>query len=204
MLPHLDQIDKLMKKGIGLACIHFAVEVPKGKAGNLMKDWIGGYFEQFWSINPFWTAEFKEFPDHPIARGVKPFKIEDEWYYNMRFADGMKDVTAILTAIPPDSTRQGVDGPYSGNPTVRSRKGLPEILAWRTSGPTADAASASPAATFAGTGPTISTARWCSTRSPGWPSSIFRPTASLRARPRSKNSRPTRTSRCRQTTTSGV
>ena len=69
MLPHLDQIDKLMKHGVGLACIHYAVEVPKGKPGDLLKDWIGGYFETFWSVNPFWTAEFKQFPDHPDRAG---------------------------------------------------------------------------------------------------------------------------------------
>jgi hypothetical protein len=130
MLPHLEQIDKLMKQGVGLACIHYSVDVPKAQAGDRMKDWIGGYFEQFWSVNPFWTARFKQLPDHPIARGVKPFSIEDEWYYQMRFADNLEGVTPILTAVPPDSSRQGPDGPYSGNATVRGRKGMAEHLAW--------------------------------------------------------------------------
>ena len=31
MLPHLDQIDKLMKEGVGLACLHYAVAIPKGR-----------------------------------------------------------------------------------------------------------------------------------------------------------------------------
>ena len=76
---------ELMKKGVGLACFHYAVEVPKGKPASCMLNWIGGYFETFWSVNPHWKAEFKTFPDHPIARGVKPFAIDDEWYYHMRF-----------------------------------------------------------------------------------------------------------------------
>ena len=46
-------------------------------------------FETHWSVNPTWKAEFKQFPDHPIARGVKPFVIEDEWYYHMRFRDNL-------------------------------------------------------------------------------------------------------------------
>jgi len=29
-IPHLDQIGELMAQGIGLAMLHFAVEVPKG------------------------------------------------------------------------------------------------------------------------------------------------------------------------------
>jgi hypothetical protein len=130
LLRHLDQIDKLMKKGVGLACFHYAVLIPKGRASDLLKDWIGGYYEEYWSVNPFWTADFKQLPDHPIARGVKPFAIEEEWYYNIRFMDNMQGVTPILTAVPPDRTREGPDGPHSGNPTVRSQKGRAEHVAW--------------------------------------------------------------------------
>lgn len=130
MLPHLDQLESLMQQGVGLALLHYAVEVPKEPAGKKVLQWVGGYFEQYWSVNPFWTAEFKSLPDHPIARGVKPFAIEDEWYYHMRFVEGMKGVTPILTAIPPESTRNRPDGPHSGNPVVRARKGMPEHVAW--------------------------------------------------------------------------
>ncbi len=130
MLQHLDQIDKLMKQGVGLACLHYTVEIPKGRPGDFLKDWIGGYFETYWSINPTWNAQFKKFPDHPITRGVKPFTIDDEWYYHMRFVDEMEGVTPILSAVPPESTREGPDGPYSGNPAVRARKGMAEHVAW--------------------------------------------------------------------------
>ncbi len=130
MLPHLEKIQRLMDKGVGLALIHFAVEVPKEKAGKQLLDWTGGYYETNWSVNPTWNARFEKFPDHPIARGVKPFELVDEWYYHMRFRENMEGVTAILSAVPPDSTREGPDGPYSGNPTVRSRKGMAEDLAW--------------------------------------------------------------------------
>lgn len=130
ILPHLDEVEKLMQKGIGLVCLHYAVEVPKGKAGEALLRWIGGYFETYWSVNPFWKAEFKSLPDHPICRGVKPFAIEDEWYYHMRFPEGMKNVTPILTAVPPDSTRERPYGPHSGNPVVRARKGMPEHVMW--------------------------------------------------------------------------
>jgi type 1 glutamine amidotransferase len=130
MLPHLDQIDKLMKEGVGLACLHYAVVIPKGRSGDLLSNWIGGYYEEYWSVNPFWTADFKQLPDHPVARGVKSFAIEDEWYYNMRFTDEMQGVTPILSAVPPDSTRERPDGPHSGNPTVRSQKGRAEHVAW--------------------------------------------------------------------------
>jgi hypothetical protein len=130
IMPHLEEVGKLMKKGVGLVCLHYAVEVPKGPAGDLLKDWTGGYFETFWSVNPFWVADFKKLPEHPITRGVKPFKINDEWYYHMRFVDNMEGVTPILTDVPPDSTHEGRDDAHGGNPVVRARKGMPEHVAW--------------------------------------------------------------------------
>jgi type 1 glutamine amidotransferase len=129
-MRHLDEVGPLMKKGVGLACLHYGVEIPKGDAGDLLKSWIGGYYETWWSVNPHFKAEFTEFPDHPVARGVKPFAIDDEWYYHMRFVDDMEGVTPILTTIPPDKTRERRDGAHSGNPTVRARKGMPEHVAW--------------------------------------------------------------------------
>jgi type 1 glutamine amidotransferase len=129
-VKHLADVDKLVKKGVGVVCLHYAVEVPKGEPGECMLRWIGGYFETFWSVNPTWKAEFKEFPKHPVANGLKPFEMNDEWYYHMRFAEGMQGVTPILTAIPPDKTRERPDGAHSNNPTVRKGKGMPEHLAW--------------------------------------------------------------------------
>jgi type 1 glutamine amidotransferase len=82
-------------------------------------------------------ADFKELPNHPITSGVKPFKINDEWYYHMRFPEGMKNVTPILTAIPPDSTRgkEGANTTHGGNPAVFARKGMPEHVMWATERP---------------------------------------------------------------------
>ena len=129
---HLDQVDALAKKGVGIVCLHYGVEVPKGPSGERFLDWIGGYFEMNWSVNPHWTAKYEKFPDHPICRGVKPFEINDEWYYHMRFREGMKGVTPILTALPPASTLSRTDGTHSGNPAVREAvaKGEPQHMAW--------------------------------------------------------------------------
>lgn len=122
-------LDGLAKKGAGIAFLHYSLDVGK-PCGKYLLDWIGGYYEQHWSINPTWTAKYTAFPDHPAARGVKPFTLHDEWYYHMRFREGMKGVTPILSAIPPERTREGPDGPHSGNPAVRERKGMAEHLAW--------------------------------------------------------------------------
>ena len=131
MTPHLDQINAMWKKGVGIACLHYAV-VPQENAGKKFLDWMGGYYKLNWSVNPFWTAEFREFPKHPVTRGVKPFSIHDEWYYHMKFRDEMKGVTPVLSAIPPASTLKRKDGPHSGNPTVRAavKAGKAQHVAW--------------------------------------------------------------------------
>ena len=127
---HLEQIDALADQGVGVVCIHYGVEVPKGESGDMFLKWIGGYFETHWSVNPHWTAKFESLPEHEITRGVEPFEINDEWYYHMRFRDDMQGVTPILSAIPPESTLSRPDGPHSGNPHVRAKAGQPQHVAW--------------------------------------------------------------------------
>jgi len=130
--PNLDYFQGLIDQGVGLACIHYAVETTKGECGDKFLEWLGGYFEPDWSVNPHWDANYTKMPEHPIASGVPPFEINDEWYYHMRFVDGMKGVTPILTALPPESTLTRPDGPHSGNPHVREAiaRGEEQHMAW--------------------------------------------------------------------------
>jgi hypothetical protein len=135
-IAHIAEIDALAKKGVGIGCIHYAVEPgeqknePNGRAEFLR--WIGGYFEAYWSINPHWKADVTSIPSHPVASGVKPFSTNDEWYYHMRFRENMEGVTPIIAAVPPDKTRQGKDDPHGGNAEVRKGigKSIPEITVW--------------------------------------------------------------------------
>ena len=120
----LQEIGKRMKQGTGLAIIHYAVEVPKDRGGSEMLDWIGGYYETGYSTNPIWLGEFKSLPEHPITRGIKPFKMNDEWYFNMRFREGMRGVTPLLKAVPSDNIR--------GTDAAKAHPGRAEIVAWCT------------------------------------------------------------------------
>jgi len=127
----LAQIDALARRGVGIACLHYAVEVPKEKGGPQFLDWLGGCFEPDWSVNPHWRLARPELAQgHPITRGVEPFETQDEWYYHMRFREPPKGLTMILTAVPPDATREKPDHSHHGNPTVRAAKGSREVLAW--------------------------------------------------------------------------
>jgi type 1 glutamine amidotransferase len=129
---HLQQLGKLMKKGVGLACIHYATEPTKEKGQKEFLDWIGGAFEVDWSVNPHWTANFTALPEHPATRGVEPFSIKDEWYFHLRFRDGMNGVTPLLSAVPDESTTSRKDGPHEGNPAMREavKNHEPQTVAW--------------------------------------------------------------------------
>jgi hypothetical protein len=121
--------------GAGFMAVHWGVEVDKGEHGNAYLKWLGGYFEPFYSVNPFWTPDFKHIPKHEVTRGVKPFSINDEWYYHMRFAPGMKGVTPVLAALPPLSTiaDKGTKATMrGGNPEVWQdvTAGNPQVVAW--------------------------------------------------------------------------
>jgi hypothetical protein len=133
---HLSVIADLMRRGVGLLCAHYAVEVLKDKGGKQFQEWLGGYYEHLWSCNPMWTPEYRELPQHAITRGVKPFAIRDEWYFNMRFRPGMKGIQPILTAKPSDATRDGPyvypRGPYQH---IQESKGRSEVMMWAVERP---------------------------------------------------------------------
>lgn len=117
-MGHLDKLKELTKAGVGIGCIHYAVEIPTGKPGETVLSAIGGFFETDWSVNPHWDASFK-MNDHAVANGIKDFKIRDEWYYHMRFRKDMEGVTPILSDLPGADTLARPDGPHEGNPQVR-------------------------------------------------------------------------------------
>jgi len=116
-----------MKRGVGLCCAHYAVEIPKEKGGPDLTRWIGGYYETGYSINPHWDATFGQLPKHPVTRGVEPFTINDEWYYNIRFPEGQSGVEPLLVATPPDASRR--------TDAAKSHAGRAEVVAWAVERP---------------------------------------------------------------------
>lgn len=129
---HLAVLRRLINRGVGFGCIHYATEPTKEKGEAEFIDWIGGAFETDWSVNPVWQGEFKQLPVHEVTRGVKPFTTRDEWYFHLRFRPNLDGITPILTAIPPASTMTRPDGDHSGNPAVRAAvaRGDAQIMMW--------------------------------------------------------------------------
>jgi len=128
----LDVLRRLVKRGVGFGCIHYATEPIKEKGEAEFIEWTGGAFETDWSVNPAWRADFNKIPEHSVTRGVKSFSEEDEWYFHLRFRSGSKGITPILTATPSASTMSRPDGSHSGNPAVREAvaRGDSQTVMW--------------------------------------------------------------------------
>ncbi len=105
---HLETLGKLMKAGVGLACLHYALEVPGDHGGMQLLDWIGGFYRRPYSQNPVNDAELTQTaPAHPISRGWDGYRATDEWYYRIMFRKDDKRLTPILTAmLPKDAPKQ--------------------------------------------------------------------------------------------------
>ena len=138
---NLKTLERLIERGVGFGCMHYGVEVPPGKANDEFQAWIGGHYENMFSCNPIWEPKFDSLPKHPTTRGVEPFAIKDEWYFNMRFIGGIEGnephreqglkFTPILVAKPSDSVRRGPyvypKGPYDH---IIASSGRDEAMLW--------------------------------------------------------------------------
>jgi type 1 glutamine amidotransferase len=118
---HREVVQKLIDQGVGFVNLHYAVEYPRSQSDHVLA-WLGGYYETGFSTNPHWKADFQGLPEHAITLGVKPFGIQDEWYFNIRFAPASRNLTPILKATPPDDKR--------GTADAKSHPGREEIVAW--------------------------------------------------------------------------
>ena len=119
----LQVLKKQMDRGCGLVAIHWTVFVPKDHGGDEFLEWIGGYFDYesgSAANNPAANKWFSKIqttksdcklatPNHPIARGLKPFSLREEYYYNIRFRPNDPRLKPILTTtIPGESQEQTV------------------------------------------------------------------------------------------------
>ena len=138
---HAATLAAFAERGGGLGFMHYGVEVEANKGGAEFLHWIGGYYENAFSCNPIWEPSFQSFPNHPIAEGVEPFQIKDEWYFNMRFVPGFSAAapaevkgmkfTPLLVAKPSSAVRAGPyvypAGPY---PHIVAAQERPEAMMW--------------------------------------------------------------------------
>jgi len=114
----LTELKKQMDRGCGLVAIHWSTFVPNDRGGPEFLEWIGGYFdyqsgkgERPW-FSKIQTAETRTrpaSPEHPISRGLAPFDLREEYYYNIRFRENDPRLVPILaTPIPGEAAEQVV------------------------------------------------------------------------------------------------
>lgn len=128
-------LEELSRKKINIGVIHYALHFSDAKDYKYLDSTVGGHYEPHWSVNPTWLANFT-LERHPITNGVKPFSINDEYYFNIRFSDiaGQK-IIPIAKAAPPDKVRMYRFGAHTGNQYVRDNKGKSETLLWVAENP---------------------------------------------------------------------
>jgi len=108
------EVEKLMKSGCGLVLLHFSTFAPDRYARQCF-EWTGGYFD--WEENGArkWYSAITTLdnaqvelatPGHPISRGVKAFRMKEEFYYNIRFDPKDKALVPLLT-VPALKGREG-------------------------------------------------------------------------------------------------
>lgn len=105
MTPERIQVmEKQMKRGCSLALLHFS-NFASYAYGQKLLEWTGGYYDWEDATGKYRTYSALKIleadvrlpsPEHPISRGVKPFRINDEFYYNLRFRENDPRLTPIL------------------------------------------------------------------------------------------------------------
>ena len=128
---HEETVDRLIDSGVGLMCMHYAVEVPAGPRGRFFQKWIGGHYEAGFSCNPHWTADATPAKNHPVSRGVPAFSSNDEWYYRMRWAEP-KAAVDLLTSTP---TREKINRYIHWTPAGEEALSSRQTLMWAVERP---------------------------------------------------------------------
>lgn len=98
-LGHEAELRALAARGTGLVILHYALDGTPGPLDEALFEVVGGCYDDARSKNPLWVVSNPVVGAHPATRGVNPFELKDEWYYNLRLADG---VTPLLQAVPPE------------------------------------------------------------------------------------------------------
>lgn len=105
-------IEKQMKRGCGLIQFHWSTFHPS-RFHQQITEWVGGYFDyQTGSAPNKWFSAIQTWegpttlgtPDHPISRGVNPFRVQEEFYYRIRFRENDSRVKPIVMTVPPNES----------------------------------------------------------------------------------------------------
>jgi quinoprotein glucose dehydrogenase len=109
----IQTLERQMRRGCGFVQFHWSTFAPS-RFHDRITEWIGGYFDYETGSAPnHWYSAIQTYTGptrlgtegHPICRGVRPFTVEEEFYYRIRFRQDDPRVTPILLTRPPHETQ---------------------------------------------------------------------------------------------------
>ncbi|MBX7168999.1 MAG: ThuA domain-containing protein [Pirellulales bacterium] len=96
--------ERLFASPAGFVALHWATAAEGAEVGPDYQAALGGRFSFEFSGLRVDQARLRfDLPDHPILRGIEPFELRDEYYLNLRFADGAQ---GLVTALLPQTAEQ--------------------------------------------------------------------------------------------------
>lgn len=99
----LETIERLAAKGAGIVHLHQIIDYPKTATERILP-LLGGVWVPGAGARGHWDGDFANFVEHPVTRGVAPFKENDGFIYKLKFVDGLKGITPLLRTTPPKAT----------------------------------------------------------------------------------------------------
>ena len=97
-------MERQIKRGCGFITFHFSTFAPEQYREQMLR-WSGGYFQWETDGKAQWYSAIKTIhsnvelsaPEHAVARGVKPFRLREEFYYNLRFPAADPKLAPLLS-----------------------------------------------------------------------------------------------------------
>jgi type 1 glutamine amidotransferase len=111
----IEIMQQQVDRGCGIMTFHFSTFAPD-KYGEEILDWVGGYFDwqndqgerEWYSDITFLDVPVDlPSPEHPVSKGVEPFQIIEEYYYDLRFRPDDLRFTPIISVPELQNEHQG-------------------------------------------------------------------------------------------------
>jgi hypothetical protein len=123
-------LDRKVKAGMGIMFMHYGVHPTKEVAEKYFHKWIGGYYDDDFSVNPSWVADIKTKEGHPVSRGVKDLNAYDEFYWNLNFPTNCQHCYPLATATPTEKNMIRYGSSKFWNKQAEEKLGTPQALLW--------------------------------------------------------------------------
>lgn len=121
-----DKMDQLVRKSkVGVVFMHYAVHPSVEQGEKYFLPWIGGFFKNGVSVNPFWRAKIKPMKDHETSNGVGPIDAVDEFYFNIHYHP---KILPLGTATPNEQNLVRINNIWTRDGYLA--KGKSQALLW--------------------------------------------------------------------------